>query len=64
MDFKAKEVDRIDHPRRVSLEPNVVLEPSTEEKGGNQPSVRDTKRARGGPIPSANETLTTPEMLA
>ena len=32
MDFYAKEVERIGHPRRVSLEPSVVLEPSTEEK--------------------------------
>ena len=48
MDFYAKEVERIDHPRRVSLEPSVVPEPSTEEKEGeDQPSVRDTKRACG-----------------
>ena len=32
MDFHAKEVERIDHPRRVSLEPGAVPEPSTEEK--------------------------------
>ena len=50
MDFYAKEVERIDHPRRVSLKPSVVLEPSTEEKEGkDQPSVRDTKRPRGEP---------------
>ena len=67
MDFYAKGVERIDHPRRVSLEPSVVPEPSTEEKEGeNQPSVRDTKRACGEreqdlsgeiPVPSADETV-------
>ena len=67
MDFYAKEVERVDHPRRVSLEPSIVPEPSTEEKEGeDQPSARDTKRARGEPeqdlsgeipIPSADETL-------
>ena len=74
MDFYAKEVEQIDHPRRVSLEPSVVPEPSTEEKEGeDQPSVRDTKRACGEPeqdvsgeipIPSADETLTPPEIPA
>ena len=49
MDFYVQEVERIDHPRRASLEPSIVLEPSTEEKGEDQPSARDTKRARGEP---------------
>ena len=31
MDFYAKEVKRIEHPRRTSLEPSVVLGPPTEE---------------------------------
>ena len=40
----------IDHPRRASLGPNVMSEPPTEEKEReDQPSVRDTKRARGEP---------------
>ena len=40
MDFYAKEVERIDHPRRVAMEPSAVPEPSTEEKEGeDQPSV-------------------------
>ena len=53
-----------------SLEPSIVPEPPTEEKEGeDQPSARDTKRARGEPeqdfsseipIPSADETLTPP----
>ena len=74
MDSNAKEVERIGHPRRVSLKPSVVPDPSTEEKEGeDQPSVRDTKRARGKPeqdlsgeipIPNADETLTTPEIPA
>ena len=43
------------------------------KKGEDQPSARDTKRARGKPeqdlsgeipIPSADETLTTPEIPA
>ena len=45
MDFYAKEVERIDHPRRASLEPSVVLGPPTGEKEG----ARDAKRARGEP---------------
>ena len=74
MDFHAKEVERIDHPRRASLEPNVMPEPLIEEKGGeDQPSALDTKRALGEPeqhlsgeipIPSADETLTPPEIPA
>ena len=48
IDFYANEVERIDHPRRASLELNVMPEPPTEEKEGeDQPSARDTKRARG-----------------
>ena len=31
MDFYAKEVERIEHPRRTSMEPSVVSEPPTEE---------------------------------
>ena len=59
--------------RRASLEPSIVLGPPTEEKEGeDQPSVRDAKRARGGPeqdlpdeipIASADDTFTTPEIL-
>ena len=46
MDFYAKEVERTDHPRRVSFEPSVVPEPSTEEKEGeDHSSSRDDKRA-------------------
>ena len=55
----------IDHPRRVPLEPSVVPEPSTEEKESeDQPSVRGTDQDLTGeiPIPSADETLTTPEI--
>ena len=72
IDIYAKEVERIDHPRKASLEPNVMPEPPTQEKEGEgQPSARDTKRARGTPeqdlsgeipIPSADETLTSPEI--
>ena len=47
MDVYAKEVERIDHPRRASLEPSIMPGPPTEEKEGeDQPSSRDTKRAR------------------
>ena len=38
MDFNAKEVERMDHPRRVSLEPSFVPESSTEEKEGEEPT--------------------------
>ena len=49
MDLYAKEVERIDHPRRASLEPSVVFESPTEEKEGeDQPSVRDTKTSPWG----------------
>ena len=74
MDFYAKEVERIDHPRRVSLEPSDVPGPPTEEKEGeDHSSTRDVKRARGEPdqdlsgeilVPSADETLTPPEIPA
>ena len=48
MDFHAKEVERIAHPRRVSLEPSVVPETSTEEKDSeDHSSSRDVKRPRG-----------------
>ena len=50
IDFCTKEVEQIDHPRRASLEPSILPEPQTEEKEGeDQPSARDTKRARGEP---------------
>ena len=39
MDFYAKEVERIDHPRRTSLEPSVVPEPPTEETKGEDHSA-------------------------
>ena len=74
MDFYAKEVERIDHPRRLSFELSVVPEPSIEEREGeDHSSSRDVKRARGEPeqdlsveipIPSADETLTTPGIPA
>ena len=69
IDFYAKEVERMDHPRRASLEPSVVPGPPTEEKEGeDRSSARDVKRARGQPeqdlsgeipIPSADETRAT-----
>ena len=50
MDFFANELERIDHPRRASLEPSVVPGPPTEEKEGkDHSSARDVKRARGEP---------------
>ena len=45
MEFYAREVERIDSPRRTSLEPSAVLGPPTEEKDGE--GARDSKRARG-----------------
>ena len=72
MDFYGKAVERIDHPRRASLEPSVVPGPPTEEKAGeDHSSTRDVKRAGGKPekdlsgelpITSADETLTPPEV--
>ena len=71
MDFYAREVERIKNPRRASLEPSAVPGPPTEEKGGE--GARDVKRPRGEPVqdlsgetlvPSADETLTTPEIPA
>ena len=50
MDFHAKEMGRIDHPRQVPFELTVAPEPSTEEKEGeDHSSSRDVKRARGEP---------------
>ena len=57
MDFYANEVERIDRPRRTSLEPSVVSGPPTGEtkiprcdpEGEDHSSVRDVKRARGEP---------------
>ena len=70
--FCAKDVERIDHPRRASLELSIAPEPPSEDKKGeDHSSARDVKRARGEPeqdlsgeipVPSANETLTPPEI--
>ena len=57
MDFYAKEVERIDHSRRASLEPSVVLGPPTGEteiprsdpEDEDHSIARDAKRARGEP---------------
>ena len=57
MHFYAKEVERIDHSRRASLEPSVVPGPPTGEtefprsdpEGEDHSSARDAKRARGEP---------------
>ena len=57
MDFYVKEVERIDHSRRASLEPSVVPGPPTGEteiplsdpEGEDHSSARDVKRARGEP---------------
>ena len=65
MDFYAREVERIENPRRASLEPSAVPGPPTEEKEGE--GARDAKRARWEPeqdlsgeipFPSADDTLT------
>ena len=55
--FYVKEVERIDNPRRASLEPSVVPGPPTGEteiphsdpEGEDHSSARDVKRARGEP---------------
>ena len=70
MDFYAKEVERNDHSRRDSVEPEVVHRPLAEETGTEEhKSARVAKRARGEPeqdlsgeipIPSADETLNPP----
>ena len=72
MDFYAKEVERSDHSRRASLEPEVVPgAPADEAENEDHSSVREAKRARGEPeqdlsgeihIPSADETLNPPEL--
>ena len=57
MDFYAGEVERIDHPRRASLEPSVVPGPLTGEteiprsdpEGEDHSSAWDVKRACGEP---------------
>ena len=72
--FCAKEMEQMDHSRRASLEPSVVPGPSAAENEVEDRSrVREAKRARQEPaqdlsgeipIPSADETLTIPEILA
>ena len=74
MDFYAKEVEQMEHARRASLEPSVVPgPPAVEIEVEDRSSVREAKRAREEPaqdlsgeisIPSADETLTNPEILA
>ena len=80
MDFYAKEVERIDHPRRASLEPSVVPAPTGETEiprsdpeGEDHSTAPDAKQAHWEPeqdlsgeipIPSADETLTPPEIPA
>ena len=71
MDFHANEMERNDHSRRASLEPSVVPGlPIEETETEDQSIAREAKRARGEQvqdlsgeihIPSAEETLTTPE---
>ena len=72
MDFYAKEVEQMDHARRASLEPSVVPRPpAAETEVEDRSSVWEAKRAREEPaqdllgempIPSADETLTIPEI--
>ena len=55
MDFCAKEVERIDHPRRVSLEPMLCLNRQLErlDESEDQPSVRGTPNE---PVGNQNRT--------
>ena len=72
MDFYAKKVEQMDHARRASSEPSVVPRPpAVESEVEDRSSVREAKRAReeptqdlSGGIPSADETLTNPEIPA
>ena len=74
MDFYAEEVEQMDHARRASLEPSVVPRPpAVETEAEDRSSVWEAKRAREEPaqdlsgeipIPSADETLTNPEIPA
>ena len=71
MDSYEKEVERNDHSRKASLEPGVVPGLSMEEtETEDQSLAREAKRGRGEQvqdlsveiaIPSAGETLNTPE---
>ena len=73
MDFYAKEVEQMDHARKAFLEPSAVPRPATARTDVEyRSSVREAKRAREEPaqdlsgeipIPSADETLTNPEIL-
>ena len=74
MDFYAKEVEQMNHARRASLEASVVPRPpAVETEVEERSSVREATRAREEPaedlsgeipIPSADETLTNPEIPA
>ena len=72
MDFYAKEVERMDQARKTFLEPSAVPRSSSARTDvEDRSSVREAKRAREEPaqdlsgeipIPSADETLTNPEI--
>ena len=74
MDFYAKEVEQMDHARRASLEPGGGPRPPTAEtEVEDRSSVGEAKRARVEPVqnlsgetpnPSADETMTNPEIPA
>ena len=74
MDFYAKEVEQMDHARRASLEPSVVPRPpAVETEVEDRSSVREARGVGEEPaqdlsgeisIPSADETLTNPEIPA
>ena len=50
MDFYAKEVEQMDHAKRASLEPSVVLRPPAKEtEVEDRSGVREAKRAREDP---------------
>ena len=72
IDFYAKEVERSDRSRRVTVEPEVVLgTPAGETDTADHSGGREVKQPRGEPqqdlsgeipIPSADETLHPPEL--
>ena len=61
MDFHAREVEQIDNPRRASLEQSIVPGQTEEKEGGGGEPEQDLSVQI--PIPSADDTLTTPEIL-
>ena len=53
MDFRARAVERIDNPRRASLEPSIVLDHQLKR---NKVRINQVLEIPSGPVGSQNKT--------